>query len=79
MIQLEISAPEYKEELLAELKSRLGRNAVPQVAAKCSYSHSYVRAWFKNPKVNHSIKKAALSLLEEIKKDEAKSLEIVNQ
>ncbi len=73
------STPFYKEELLSELKSRLGRKAIPKVAENCRYSNRYVRAWFKSLKHNDVVKSAALELLSELKKEEQLSLEAVSE
>lgn len=73
------STPFYKEELLSELKSRLGRKAIPKVAENCRYSDRYVRGWFKSFKHNDMVKKAAMELLTELKKEERLSLETVSE
>ena len=71
------STPSYKEELLTELKMRLGRQAVPTVAENCEYSDRYVRMWFKNFKHNDNIKTAAIKLLADLKREEKESLSTV--
>tara|TARA_R110001592_G_scaffold327372_1_gene608518 strand:+ start:4886 stop:5116 length:231 start_codon:yes stop_codon:yes gene_type:complete len=73
------STPFYKEELLSELKSRLGRKAIPKVAENCDYSDRYIRSWFKSFKHNDEIKDAAIKLLTELKKEEKQSLLTVSQ
>jgi hypothetical protein len=73
------STPFYKEELLSELKSRLGRKAIPKVAESCRYSSRYVRAWFKSFRHNDVIKAAAMELLKELKKEEELSLLTVSE
>ena len=68
------STPSYKEELLSELKLRLGRKAIPRVAEECDYSDRYIRYWFKSYKHNAAIRDAAVNLLKELKEQEQKSL-----
>ena len=79
MSQLENSIPKYKKKLMRELKARVGRNVVPLVSASSTYSSSFVRAWFKNAKINDKIKDSACNLLEELKQEEAQLLVEVSQ
>jgi len=79
MPQSKNSIPEYKEILMAELKDRLGRFVVPHVAAKASYSDSYVRSWFNSARINDHIKSSAIDLLDELKAEERKTLEVISQ
>lgn len=69
-VQVENSIPEYKLELRAQLKERLGSQVANQVASKCGFSDRYVRAWFSNSRINESIRTAAMNLLEELKATE---------
>lgn len=73
------STPSYKEELLAELKLRLGRQAIPRVAEECNFSDRYVRNWFKSFKHNDAIREAALNLLAELKLQEQESLATLSE
>lgn len=73
------STPFYKEELLAELKLRLGRQAIPRVAEECNYTDRYVRSWFKSFKHNDAIREAALNLLAELKLQEQESLATLSE
>jgi hypothetical protein len=73
------TTPFYKDELLSELKSRLGRKAIPKVAESCQYSSRYVRDWFKSFRHNDVIKDAAMELLTELKKEDELSLMTVSE
>lgn len=77
--QVEISTPQYKDELKAQLKQRLGRQVTNHVAAKSGFSDRYVRAWFSSPLKNDSIKRAAFQLLEELKAEEVDEYQTLKQ
>lgn len=77
--QVEISTPQYKDELKAQLKQRLGSQVANHVAAKSGFSDRYVRTWFSSPLKNDSIKRAAFQLLEELKAEEVDDYQTLKQ